>query len=68
MSMLKVNSSISTKLTLASQYNPQFADATNELGTVHKKSPFFKFKDKQDKCNPAVALEIARQYLLFTFF
>ena len=67
MSMLKVNSSISTKLTLASQYNPQFADATNELGTVHKIS-FFKFKDKQDKCNPAVALEIARQYLLFYFF
>ena len=50
---------MSTKSTVAPQYNAQFEEATKELGEVHKISPFVKPKDKHAICNAEVALFVA---------
>ena len=55
--------SISTKSTLAPQYQVQLVDATNEIGEVHKISPCPKPSDKHAICRADVALVTATAYL-----
>ena len=59
---------MSTKSTNASQYNPQFADATNVLGEVHSLSPFLSPIAKQAICKALVALLTATTCLAFNLF
>ena len=54
------------KSTLAPQYRAQFADATKELGTVHKTSSLFNPSAKHDKCSAAVPLLTDKANLAFT--
>ena len=51
----------------ASQYLPQFAEATKVLADVHNQSFFFRFKAKHIKWRALVALLTATAYFEFTF-